>query len=408
MRHICLYFQVHQPYRLNKYSFFNIGSGEPYFDENVNMDIMQRIVRNAYLPFNALLMKLIERSKHNFRVSFSLSGTAIEQMLAYAPETLDSFRALADTGCVEFLGETYAHSLAAVQSDREFRIQVREHARLVREIFGQMPQTFRNTELIYADHIAGIVNDLGFDTILAEGTPEIMRWRSPNFLYNAATCPSVKLLLKNGRLSDDIAFRFSDREWSEWPLSAGTYLSWIDSLSDEEQVVNLFMDYETFGEHIPSSSGIFAFMEDFITEAMSHGYTFITPQEAGILFPVRGKLAFPSYTSWADTEKDLSAWLGNDMQREAFGNLYKLEKTVAACGNDVDIKNIWERLQTSDHFYYMSTKKYADGDVHNYFSPYSSPFDAFINYMNVLSDFSLRIDKKLNPDQNKREFRIVG
>lgn len=394
MKHICLYFQLHQPFRLRKYSFFSIGGDDLYFDDVQNREIIQRVARNCYLPFNQLLLQLIISTGYQFRVSFSLSGTVISQLQVYAPEVLASFRALVDTGCVELLGETSAHSLAGIISEREFRRQVTAHKHLVRQLFGQMPQTFRNTELIYADQLAPVVHDLGFDTILAEGTSGILEWRSPNYMYAAESCPAVRLLLKNGRLSDDIAFRFSDSSWSGWPLTATTYLSWLNAISGDAPIINLFMDYESFGEHIPQSSGISGFMEAFISGAISAGYTFVTPQEAGALLPVSSTLSFPAYTSWADTEKDLSAWLGNDMQREAFHALYQLEDQVMKYGHQQDMLTCWNRLQSSDHFYYMSTKGMSDGDVHHYFSPYASPFNAFINYMNVLTDFSIRVRKK--------------
>lgn len=394
MKHICLYFQVHQPFRLNSYSFFQIGSNTSYFDEIMNRDILKRVACNCYLPFNELLLRLIGSTRHRFRVSFSLSSSVIEQFLWYAPEVLESFRKLVATGCVEMLGETASHSLSAIISEREFREQVRAHTHLIYDVFGQMPQTFRNTELIYADRIAPVVNDLGFDTILTDAGAGVLAWRSPNYIYAATGTPAVKLLLKNGQLSDDIAFRFADQGWKEWPLSADKYISWFNAISGDEQLVNLFMDYETFGEHIPVSSGIFEFIEMFILRAIAEGYTFVTPQGAGALLPARAAISIPEYTSWADTEKDLSAWLGNDMQRDAFHTLYGLEKLVRQCEDDAAIIIDWERLQNSDHFYYMSTKGLSDGDVHQYFSPYSSPFDAFINYMNVLTDFSIRVRQR--------------
>jgi alpha-amylase len=394
MKHICLYFQVHQPFRLKKYSFFHINSDEPYFDEESNRNIIRRISTHCYLPFNRLLLKLIRQNKERFKVSFSISGTAIEQFRMYAPETLDSFIALAETGQVELLAETYAHSLACISDVSEFKAQVNRHREEISTIFGQYPQTFRNTELIYADKIAELVDGMGFHTILAEAAPQVMDWRSADYVYAAAHCPNLKVLLKNHRLSDDIAFRFNDHQWKEWPLSVPKFISWIKAIPAEHQLLNLFMDYETFGEHLSAATGIFDFFTSFVRNALRNDMTFITPAGAAGMFKDVGELVVPDYTSWADSERDLSAWLGNDMQRDAFDNLYKLKNKVMAADN-AEIMECWTRLQASDHFYYMSTKGFSDGAVHSYFSPYTSPFDAFINYMNVLTDFSLKIDAGL-------------
>ncbi len=395
MKNICLYFQVHQPFRLRNFPFTQIGEDARYFDGEANEAILCKVARNCYLPANQLLLKLIRKHGPGFRVAFSISGTALDQFERYMPEVTESFKALADTGSVEFLAETYAHSLASLQSDQEFVRQVQAHTEKITGLFRQEPRVFRNTELIYNDRIAGLVADLGFTAMLTEGASQVLHWKSQRQLYNSAANPRLKLLLKHYRLSDDIAFRFSDRGWSEWPLTAGKFAGWLRDIPGNDQLINLFMDYETFGEHHGRNSGIFDFLEMLPGEILS-GETagFITPGEAAQLLPAAASLSVPRPVSWADEARDLSAWLGNDLQQDAFDSLYALEKKVAAC-NSSQLRQDWMYLQSSDHFYYMSTKTLEDGAVHSYFSPYQSPFDAFMNYMNILTDFSLRLDKWL-------------
>mgnify|MGYP002544900167 CR=1 FL=1 len=392
MKTVCLYFQVHQPWRLKKYRFFNMGKDHNYLDDLLNRSIMQKVARQCYLPMNALLLKLIKENKGKFRCSFSITGIAVEQFRAFAPEVLDSFKELAATGCVEFLAETYSHSLASLASKEDFTEQVKLHTAMIKKEFGVKPTAFRNTELIYSDEIGAMVADMGFRTMLAEGAKHVLGWKSPNYVYANAINQKLRLLLRNYKLSDDIAFRFSNRSWDEWPLTADKYVKWLSSDETPGEVINLFMDYETFGEHQWESTGIFAFMEA-LPEVMlrTPGFAFITPSEAAARFEPVASLDVPHFMSWADAERDLTAWLGNDMQNDAIESVYRLEKAVKATG-DPGVLRTWRRLQTSDHFYYMSTKWFSDGDVHSYFNPYGTPYDAYINYMNVLADFRLTLE----------------
>lgn len=394
MRSICFYFQVHQPYRIKNYKFFNMGSDHYYYDEYLNKSIVERVAQKSYLPMNQLLLDLIEKHGKDFKVSFSITGLALEQFEQYTPEVLDSFRKLAKTGQVEFLAETYAHSLAALKSDEEFKAQVEMHSAKIEELFGVKPVTFRNTELIYSDQIGEKVAQMGYKTILTEGAKHILGWKSPNYVYNHPTKPKLNLLLKNYRLSDDIAFRFSSQGWSEWPLTTDKYLGWLKDVGEKEPVVNLFMDYETFGEHQWADSGIFDFMRVLPEKIIEDGeFTFNTPSEISKKVKPTAELHVPYPISWADEERDLTAWLGNEMQDEAFDKLYALSDQMIKC-TDADMKADWLKLQASDHFYYMCTKWFSDGDVHEYFNPYASPYEAFINYMNVLSDFQIRLKEK--------------
>ena len=392
MPDICFYFQVHQPYRLRHYTFFDIGQSPFYEDEDANCGILLKVARKCYLPMNALLLRLIKRHEGRFKASFSISGTALDQFEAYAPEVIQSYRELMETGCVEMLSETCAHSLAFLYSPEEFRLQVRRHDDRIEELFGVRPSVFRNTELIYNNALARAVEDMGYRAILAEGADHVLGWRSPNYLYRPAGCRNLRLLLKNYSLSDDIAFRFSNRQWPEFPLTADKFASWLQAAATSGNLVNLFMDYETFGEHQWESTGIFQFMEA-LPDAVLRlpGFAFVTPSEAAERHEPVAELDVHNFMSWADVERDLTAWLGNDMQHDAIEAVYRLEQRVKR-RNDPDMLRTWQRLQTSDHFYYMCTKWFSDGDVHSYFNPYSTPYDAYINYMNVLADFTLRIN----------------
>ena len=388
---ICLYFQVHQPNRLRQYRFFDIGKNSPYYDDFTNRTILRRIAQKCYLPMNELLLQQIEEQKGAFKVSFSITGTALEQFDRYCPEVLDSFKKLAATGCVEFLSETYYHSLSSLASESEFKHQVAKHKEAIEKYFGVTPTTFRNTELIYSDSIANMVGDLGFKTILTEGAKHVLGWQSPNYLYKATTKKNQKLLLRNSGLSDDIAFRFSNKGWENWPLTTDKFVSWLKSGGGE--IVNLFMDYETFGEHQAASTGIFDFMKYLPAAVLADGeFEFVTPARAARKHKPVAPLCIPDAISWADEERDTSAWLGNELQNEAFNKLYSLSEKLAIL-NDAELWSDFGHLQESDHFYYMCTKYFSDGAVHKYFNPYDTPFEAFINYMNVLSDFMLRVDQ---------------
>ena len=394
MRSIVFYFQVHQPFRLKRYKFFDIGEDHHYYDDFGNEQIAKKVANKCYLPTNQLLYELIQEYGKNFKVAFSISGTALDQFEKYTPEVIESFQRLAETGNVEFLSETYAHSLASLKSETEFKRQVELHKEKIKKLFNQTPKVFRNTELIYSDDIGEMVYNMGYRVMITEGAKHILGWRSPNYLYYSARNPKLKLLLKNYQLSDDIAFRFSNRGWDQWPLTAEKYVSWLKQIPAQEDTVNLFMDYETFGEHQWAETGIFDFMRALPKYVLSEtDFVFLTPSEAAERFQPVAPLSVPYPISWADEARDLTAWLGNEMQDEAFNKLYDLEPLVKDI-QDPDIQQDWLYLQTSDHFYYMCTKFFADGDVHMYFNPYNDPYSAFINYMNVLSDFVLRLNEK--------------
>ena len=393
---ICLYFQVHQPNRLRLYRFFDIGKDSHYYDDFANRTILRRVAQKCYLPMNALLLELIEANKGAFKVAFSISGSVLEQFDRYAPEVIESFRKLAQTGSVEFLSETYYHSLASLASPIEFKNQVLKHKAAIEHYFGVTPKAFRNTELIYSDAIGEMVYDMGFKTMLTEGARHVLGWKSPNFLYSCAQAPSLKLLLKNSSLSDDIAFRFSDRGWSDWPLTCEKYLSWIKAAAQNDEIVNLFMDYETFGEHQKAASGIFDFMRALPEIVIKDGeFEFVTPTQAAKKHRPVGDLDVMDPISWADEERDVTAWLGNELQNDAFNKLNDQAEKLALL-NDEALWSDFGHLQESDHFYYMCTKFFSDGAVHKYFNPYDTPYEAFINYMNVLSDFILRVDDAIS------------
>ncbi len=397
---VCFYFQVHQPDRLRQFRFFDIGNDFHYLDDFSNRTIVRRVAERCYLPANKMLHDLILRHNGAFKVAFSISGAAIEQFERYVPEVIDSFKALAATGCVEFLSETYSHSLASLASTAEFKKQVKQHADLMKRLFGVKPTVFRNTELLYSDMIGAAVADLGYDVMLTEGAKHILGWKSPNFVYANAINPRLKLLLRNFTLSDDIAFRFSDKGWNSWPLTADKFADWAVSALQKDDVLNLFMDYETFGEHQRSASGIFDFMNALPAAVLSRDLAFCTPSEAARMYQPVAPLHVPYPISWADEERDTSAWLGNDLQEEAFNKLYSLEADVYKTKDD-NLVSIFRKLQESDHFYYMCTKFFSDGSVHSYFNPYDTPYEAFINYMNVLADFELRIKEKLKAKKTK-------
>ena len=391
MKTVCFYFQVHQPWRLKTYRFFQMGNDHNYLDDFTNRAIMQKVARECYLPMNALLLSLIEENKGAFKCSFSITGSAIEQFKAYAPEVLESFKKLAETGCVEFLGETYSHSLSSLYSVDEFKQEVKLHTQMLKAEFGVKPTAFRNTELIYSDDIAKAVEGMGFKTMLAEGAKHILGWKSPNFVYTDAVDNKLRLLLRNYKLSDDIAFRFSNEGWPEWPLTADKYAGWV--AEENGDVINLFMDYETFGEHQKTSTGIFDFMKALPKALLATGEVeFATVSEAAKKLQPVAVLHSPHAMSWADEERDVTAWLGNDLQNEAFAKLYALAPKVKKAKNK-DFEYVWHFMQNSDHFYYMATKWFSDGDVHSYFNPYGSAYEAFINYMNVLADFDIELTK---------------
>ncbi len=389
MASVCFYFQVHQPFRLRHYTVFD--RDHKYFDDIKNKQICRKVANKCYLPANRLILEMINRHDGKFKVAYSITGVLLEQLRKYAPEVLSTFHALAQTGCVEFLTETYYHSLSFLYSHDEFKEQIDKHTRTIEELFGQTPRIFRNTELIYCNELASVIESMDkFDAVITEGADHILNGRNPNFVYSPPGCQKTKLLLKNYSLSDDIAFRFSNRDWNEWPLMANKFSKWINKVNGNGNIVNLFMDYETFGEHQWEDTGIFDFMRQLPEEIMRHpDNDFKTPSEVVQSYPPIDTVDVPHIISWADMERDLSAWLGNAMQSNALHEVYRMEKSVKDASDEVLLAD-WRKLQTSDHFYYMCTKYFSDGDVHKYFNPYDSPYDSYINYMNVMGNLQKR------------------
>lgn len=390
---ICFYFQVHQPFRLKRYRFFDLGHDHYYYDDFTNESIMRKVADNCYLPANEIILDQILKNKGKFKVTFSLTGLVIKQFQLYAPEVLESFRELAETGMVEFLAETASHSLVSIKTRSEFEHQVNAHREMIREFLGYETTSFRNTELIYSDQIGSWVADMGFKSMLTEGAKHVLGWKSPNFLYCNSINPRLKVLLRNFVLSDDIAFRFSNKGWAEWPLTTDKYASWLSRIASKSELVNVFLDYETFGEHNHKDTGIFDFLEHLPSTILKKtSYKFMTPTEVAESLQPVSAISIPSPISWADEERDITAWHGNELQVAALEKLYNLTDKVNGC-EDNQIKKDWEYLQASDHFYYMATKFFSDGAVHAYFNPYDTPYDAFMNYMNVLSDFEIRVNR---------------
>jgi alpha-amylase len=403
MKSISLFFQVHQPFRHRRYRFFDIGNDHYYYDDYANETIMRRVAEKSYLPTNKLLLKLADELEGKFKVSFSITGTVLEQFELYAPEVIESFQKLAKTGCVEFLSETYSHSLSSLKNKVIFEKEVKKHSKKIEELFGFKPKVFRNTEMIYSDEIGEMVSDMGYKAILTEGARHVLGWKSPNFLYVNAANPKLKVFMRNFKLSDDISFRFSNTNWSEYPLTAEKFTSWLNQLDKREEVVNLFLSYESLGGRQPKESGIFNFLEYLVKNVVKDpGLRFATPSEVLSKVQPVSAVSVPHPISWADEERDLTAWLGNEMQKEAFSKLYKVSTQIENC-SDEELEKDWNYLQASDHFYYMSTKFFSDGEVHSYYNPFESPYEAFINYMNVLSDFKIRLNaitpnKELDPE----------
>jgi len=387
MTDICMYFQVHQPLRLSKFSFFDIGKNKQYFDLKANKFYLERAARKCYLPANKKILGLIEKTNGNFKVNYSITGVLLDQLEADFPRVLESFQALSDTGCAEFFNETYYHSLSWLVSKKEFIEQVKMHRKKIWKVFGQKPKIFRNTEAMYSNEIAKTASELGFKGIVCEGVQSILGNRNPNYVYSAKGS-EIKVLPRNFELSDDIAFRFSEQSWNEFPLTAEKYANWL-ALSQGD-TINLFLDYETFGEHQWQETGIFDFLEHLPGQVFSHkNLKFALASEVIKEHKAIGEFDSPGIISWADENRDLTAWLENGMQQQAFNELRELELKAREKG--IDSLENWRKLQTSDHFYYMCTKWFADGDVHKYFNHYDNPYDAFINYMNVLNDLKERL-----------------
>ena len=395
MASVCIYLQIHQPYRVKQYRVFDIGNDPHYFNSagegNLNNEwVLRKVAEKSYLPTLRLLSRLLEKHPE-FRFSVSVSGVALEQMASAAPEAILLLQKVVATGRVEVLSETYYHSLAFFYSRDEFERQIAMHRAAIKKIFNIKPRVFRNTELSYRNDLAQWAEDAGYDGILAEGWDAVLGWRSPNFVYRPKGTQHIRLLMKNYKLSDDIAFRFSSRDWAGWPLTADVFASWVSAHNGNAETINLFMDFETFGEHQWESTGIFNFLERLPGEILKNpDNDFKTPSEVIASYPIRDEVDVPHVLTWADTDRDLTAWVGNSMQRAAIEGVYALEKRVLASGDESLIAS-WRKLQTSDHFYYMCTKWFSDGDVHAYFSPYESPYDAFISYSNALSDLRIRL-----------------
>ena len=393
MSAVCLYFQIHQPFRLKRYRFFDIGNDHYYYDDFANDEIITRIAQRSYLPANELLLQMINESGKKFKCAFSITGTAIEQFQQYVPEFIDSLKKLVDTGCVEFLSETYDHSLASLINEEEFRRQIKRHSDLIFDLFGQKPKILCNTEFIYNDEIAAHVADMGFKAVLTEGAKHILGWKSPNYIYSSAGAPKMKLLFRNSKMSDDITKRFSDTAWHEYPLTADKYMSWIAQSPKEEQLVNIAVNYETIGDNHPRETGIFDFFKALPRFAGEKGIEFWTPSEAVSKLKAVDTISVTHPISGADEARDTSAWLGNQLQNEAFNKLYSVAERIHLC-SDSRLNQDWNYLQSSDHFFYMSTKHFGDGAAHALFSPYETPYMAFTNYMNVLSDFIVRVEEQ--------------
>lgn len=395
---ICLYLHVHQPLRIKHYTIFNTGVDHEYFNEHPggadNERIIKKVAYKSYLPANKTLKHLLDTNPE-FKLSISITGVLIEQLEKWAPDVLESFKDIVSTGRVEIVAETYHHSLAFFYSRAEFEAQVDMHKKKIQEVFGQTPQVFRNTELSYNNDLAYWADKAGYKGIITEGWDPILGWRSPNFMYRPTYTNNIKLMLKNYRLSDDVAFRFSDRNWQEWPLTAEKFVHWMGASMDNAQTFNLFMDYETFGEHQWEDTGIFEFLKAFPDFWMKsrEDRTFMTLSEAIDTYDAQDTIDIPQTITWADTERDLSAWYGNSMQQQALHAIYDLQDAVISCG-DWQLIEDWRKLQTSDHFYYMCTKYFNDGDIHAYFSPYSTPYEAFTNFMNAWHDIKYRLGEK--------------
>ena len=400
MKSICFNFEIHQPFRLKHYRFFDIGKDHYYFDDFLNDDIVTRVAHNSYIPTCEALLRMVNSSEGRFRCSIAVSGLAFEQFEHYVPELIDLFKKLADTGCVEFVAQPFSYGLASLTDPEEFAEQVASTNSILRSRLGVEPKVIRNTELIYDDDLAPQLVEMGFKGVLTEGAKHILGWKSPNYVYTAASAPKLKLLLRNAKLSDDIAFRFSDTSWSEFPLTADKYVNWNASTPAEEQIVNIFLNMETFGDLHPATTGIFQFLEALPRFAAEHGIEFITPSQAVSKIKSVGELSVVHPISSAGEERDTSSWLGNRLQNEAFAKLYAQAERVHECDNRA-LKRDWQYLQACDHFFYMSTRRPAA------FSPYETPFAAFTNYMNVLADFIMRVGEEFPSQVGNEELNSL-
>lgn len=406
MKNICLYLKIHQPFRLKRYRFFDIGNDHYYYDDFANEDIVSRIARQSYIPLINTLGQIIRDNGNGFKCALSISGTAIEQLQLYMPEVIELLKNLCATGCIEILSGTYSHSLSSLQDPEEFFREVNAHDRLIRQIFGLTPTVFANTELIYDDDLALLIGSMGFKACLTDGAKHILGWKSPNYIYASASNPSLSLLLTNDKLAEDISARFARTDWDEYPLTADKYISWINALPKEQQIINLYFSMDTFGSFLPASTGIFEFLKALPRFANDKGITFASPSDALAKLKPVSAIGVPYPLSSIDEARDVSAWKGNSLQREALDKLYSVAERVNLA-SDRRLLQDWKYLQNSDHFFYMSTKKLEDGASHAAFSPYDSPFAAFTNYMNVLADFLVRVEEQFPSEIENEELNAL-
>lgn len=402
MKNVCFYLNIHQPYRLKRYRFFDIGNDHYYYDDFANEDIISHNSEKSYMPMCHVLLEMAREYGQDFKVAISISGTAIEQLQQSEPEVIEMLRKLADMGTVEFLGGTFAHSLASLEDPEEFMRQAKDEAKIIKMVFGQNPKVFANTELIYDDDIASMIQAMGYKAALVPGAKHILGWKSPDYVYTAATAPKLKMLFTNDKLAADISHNFNNPEWDEYPLTADKYVNWIAELPEEEQIVNILLSMDTFGVFSPASSGIFDFFKALPRFGKEKGVRFTSPSE--IVSKLKGVdiISIPYAVSYVDGTRDISAWKGNDLQNEALNKLYGIAERVSMV-EDRKIKQDWQYLQGSDHFMYMTTRNQADAA----FSPYDSPFAAFTNYMNVLADFLVRVDEQFPENVDNEELNSL-
>ena len=403
MRTICLYFEIHQIIHLKRYRFFDIGNDHYYYDDYANEAGINDVAERSYIPTLSALIEMAKNSNGAFKVALSISGVALEQLEIHAPAVLDLLHALNDTGCCEFLAEPYSHGLSSLANEACFKEEVLRQRDKIKELFGKTPKVFRNSSLIYSDEIGALVAEMGFKGVLTEGARHILGWKSPHYVYQCATNPNLKLLLRDYKLSDDISLRFSNSEWNEYPLFADKYINWIDAFPPEEQVINIFMELSSIGMMQPLSSNILEFLKALPACAAEKGITFSTPSEIISKLKAISPLNVAYPLSWTDEERDTSCWLGNTMQREAFNKLYSVAERVHIC-QDRRIKQDWDYLQASNNFRFMTTK---DTGIQLNRGIYDSAFDAFTNYMNILGDFIKRVNALYPIDIDNEELNSL-
>ena len=403
MRTICLYFEIHQIIHLKRYRFFDIGTNHYYYDDYVNEQSINDVAERSYIPALNTLIEMVKSSNGAFKVALSISGVALEQLEIHAPAVVDLLHQLNDTGCCEFLAEPYSHGLSSLANEECFKEEVMRQSAKMKQMFGKAPKVFRNSSLIYSDEIGAMVASMGFKGMLTEGAKHVLGWKSPHYVYHCNMNPKLKLLLRDYKLSDDICLRFSNSEWNEYPLFADKYISWIDALPQEEQVINIFMELCALGVAQPLSSNILEFLKALPACAKEKGITFSTPTEIVTKLNSVSQLDVPYPMSWVDEERDTSCWLGNVMQREAFNKLYSVAERVHIC-DDRRIKQDWYYLQASNNFRFMTTKQNA---VTLYRGIYDSPYDAFTNYMNILGDFIKRVESLYPVDMDNEELNAL-